>query len=215
MYGYYPYDWHGRAPQPISYVRVLHASPDAPAVDIYANGKLIVRGLAYKAFTPYVKVNSGEYKVDVFPAGQVTSPVLSTNVTIPAQSITTVAAIGYLPELSLYPVPDPVMEKTPGLTNVRFVHLSPNTPNVDITLPDGRRLFTNIGYKGITEYLPVNPGTYTFELRPTGTETIALYVPNIRLLPDRFYTIYAVGLTGANPPLQVLIPLDGNSYIKF
>ena len=36
-----------RAMQMNSYIRVFHASPNAPAVDVYANGNLIVKDLVY------------------------------------------------------------------------------------------------------------------------------------------------------------------------
>lgn len=35
----------------MGYVRVLHAVPDAPNVDFYANGILIVSDLAYSEYT--------------------------------------------------------------------------------------------------------------------------------------------------------------------
>jgi len=38
-------------PQETAYIRLFHASPDAPAVDVYANGTLIAKGLLYKQIT--------------------------------------------------------------------------------------------------------------------------------------------------------------------
>jgi len=86
---------------------------------------------------------------------------------------------------------------------------------VDITLPDGKILFKNVKYKESTDYIQVPPGTYTIEARPTGTTTTALYVPNITLKSQRFYTVYAIGLVNDKPGLQALIPLDGSSYLDF
>ena len=197
-----------------SYVRVLHASPDAPPVDVYANGNIIARNLAYRGFTEYLTVPPGNYNIRVFPAGSTTNPVIDTNVNVPPRSIFTVAAVGRLAEIGLFPVQDPVMPIPPGRVMLRFVHLSPNAPNVDVVLPNGTPLFSNVGYRQITNYIPVNPGTYTIYVRVAGTNQNVLYVPNIRLSSNRFYTVYAVGLAGGNPPLQVLIPLDGNSYIR-
>ena len=37
-----------RTMQMNSLIRVLHAAPNAPAVDIYANGNLVVKNLSYK-----------------------------------------------------------------------------------------------------------------------------------------------------------------------
>ncbi len=196
------------------FLRVFHASPDAPAVDVYANGTVIATNLSYGRFTPYLPIPAGKYNIRVFPTGQTVNPVINTDVNIPSNTIITAAAINKLSEIELFPILDPSIPITPGMVNLRFGHLSPNAPAVDIVLPDGTKLFTNVKYKQITDYLPVSPGTYTVFVSPTGTEQSVLYVPNITLTGNRFYTIYAIGLVNENPPLQVVIPLDGNSYLR-
>ncbi|MCY6484632.1 DUF4397 domain-containing protein [Clostridium aestuarii] len=198
-----------------AFVRVFHASPDAPPVDIYANGKILVKNLKYKYFTEYLKIPAGNYNIKVFPAGKTTNPVIDTYLSIKPETIYTVAATGMLKDIKLLPFIDPILPMEDGKTYVRFGHLSPNTPRVDITLPDGTILFDDVGFEEITDYIPVAPKTYTIQAREAGTSNIALTIPNIKLKPNRFYTIYAVGLLGKKPPLQVLIPLDGNSYIDF
>lgn len=199
----------------MSYIRVLHASPNAPAVDIYANDKLIIKDLAYRNLTYYIFIKPGEYNIEVYPAGKKNDPVVSTFLQIPAKSIFTVAAIGLLPDIELLPVPDKIMPTRPNKAYVRFVHLSPNAPDVDITLPDGKILFSNVPYKGITEYIAVDPGTYTLQARVAGTNSIVLRVPHVMLKADKFYTAYAIGLVGEKPPLQLITTVDGNSYLSF
>jgi len=197
-----------------SYLRVFHASPDAPPVDVYANGTKLASNLFYSGFTEYMPVPAGRYNVRVFPAGQTMNPVINTDVQIPPGTIITAAAVGRVADIELLPIQDPVIPIPTGMTSLRFGHLSPNAPAVDIVLPDGTKLFTNVGYKQVTNYVPVFPGTYSIFVRPAGTGQNVLYVPNINLSRERFYTIYAIGLVGEAPPLQVVIPLDGNSYIR-
>lgn len=198
-----------------SFVRLLHASPDAPPVDIYANDKLVAKNFSYRDFTPYLNIPSGNTSIRVFPAGRKINPVINTSIFVPAKSIFTVAAAGKLDQISILAIPEPVKQVPEGKSLIRFAHLSSNTPSVDITLPNGTKLFSDVEFKEYTEYIPVDAGTYTLEARPAGTSQVALTVPNIALKPNNFYTVYAVGLLGNKPPLQVLIPLDGNSYLKF
>ena len=217
MYSYlysYPNSPYSRQPITPSYIRLLHASPNAPAVDIYANGSPLARNLSYRGFTEYLPVPGGTYNIAVFRAGQTTNPVLTTNINIPGGSIFTVAAIGLLPNITLLPIEEPRLSIPAGKLMLRFVHLSPNAPNVDLEIQPGGMIFRNVAYKDITQYIPINPATYTFNLKVTGTNQRVLYVPNIRLEAGRFYTIYAIGIVAGNPPLQVLIPLVGNTYIK-
>jgi hypothetical protein len=198
-----------------AFIRILHASPDAPAVDVYANDKILVKDLRYKQFTEYLQVTADMYNIKVYPRGTTSKPVINTNITVGPETITTVAAVDTLSNIHLLPVNDAILPRNPNKTYIRFAHLSPNTPAVDITLPDGSVIFKNISFEEVTEYAETTPGKYTFQARPTGTNVVALTIPNIITKPNRFYTIYAVGLIGENPSLQVLIPLDGNSYIQF
>lgn len=205
-----------RSPELISYVRVLHASPNAPAVDVYVNNNPTFRNIAYRNFSQYISLQGGGlYNIKVFPAGTQVNPIIDQNLFINQGKIYTIAAIGDPSSISLLAVEDsPLTPIVPGKASVRFVHLSPDAPNVDITLPNGTKLFNNVGYKGITGYIPVAAGTYTIQARPTGTNNVVLTVPNIRVQPNKFYTIYAVGYASKTPGLQALIPLDGNSYLQ-
>jgi len=196
-----------------SYLRILHASPKSPAVDVYINDMLKFRNLAYGAFTNYIEVISGNYNVKIYAAGTKTSPVLNKNVFVPPGKIYTVSAIGLLPNIDLLLVPEPKIMNPTNNAYIKFAHLSPNAGAVDIALPNGTILFKNISYKEFTDYIQVPAGTYTLIARPTGTTTTALYIPNVILKPQRFYTVYAIGLINDRPGIQALIPLDGSSYL--
>ncbi|QUH30485.1 DUF4397 domain-containing protein [Vallitalea guaymasensis] len=198
-----------------SYIRLLHASPKAPAVDVYANGdNILADDLSYGEFTPYLPVMPGTYTIDIYPADNSDTPILTKELVLPEKTIATIAAIGELPELELFIVEDPKEPLQPNTSKIRFVHLSPDAPAVDVIEPNGSILFKDVSYKDITDYLSITPDTYTVEIAPTGTDNSVLFVPNIRLLPDAFYSLYAIGLVEGDPYLQLLIPLDGNSYIE-
>ena len=44
-------------------VRILHASPDAPAVDVYVDGNAAVEGAKFKDATDYLMLPAGPHKV--------------------------------------------------------------------------------------------------------------------------------------------------------
>lgn len=198
-----------------SYIRILHASPDAPAVDVYANDRLIAKNLSYRNFTPYLSVPSGNTNVRVFIAGRKLNPLINTNIFIPAKSIFTIAAAGRSSQIGLLALPEPLRTVQPGKALIRFAHLSPDAPNVDLLLQDDTRLFSNVAYKGYTDYITINGGTHTFIIRAANTSKVILTVPNINIKSGNIYTIYAIGLATGKPSLQVLVPLDGNTYLKF
>lgn len=196
-----------------SYIRILHAVPGAPDVDVYANEKLLSRNISYREFTEYLSVLPGNYNISIYKAGDTTDPLITGKVLLEPGEIYTAAAIGMPSSPELYVVNDIRQPVSPVNANLRFIHFSPDAPPVDLYLPTGPVLFRNVAYKQVTNYIPVIPGKYAVYVRPTGTAEPVLYVPNINILPGKNYSIYAIGLVNGKPELQVLIPLDGSSYI--
>lgn len=200
--------------QPFSYMRLLNASPGAPPVDIYANRSPIASSLAYRGFTEYLQMLPGRYHIQVFRAGTTGPALLNTDIELPAQSINTAVFIGLAPAYSMKTFFETVIQIAPGTLYLRFANLVPNSPDMDLVLSDGTKLFGDVSYGMATNYTPIAAGTHVFNLLQSGTDRRLLYVPNITLGEGRFYTIYAVGRMDGIVPLQVLIPLDGNSYIS-
>ncbi len=200
--------------QQFSYMRLLHASPNMQTVDVYANGSPIAYGLSYGGFTEYLQMVPGRYIVQIFAAGTTAPELLNTVFELPGQSINTAVIIGLAPNITIKTFFETVIQIAPGQLYLRFANLVPNSPDMDLVLSDGTRLFEDVTFGMATNYRPITAGTRIFNLLQSVTGARLLYVPNISLAEGRFYTIYAVGLIGGTPPLQVLIPLDGNSYIR-
>jgi hypothetical protein len=197
-----------------SFIRVLHASPNAPGVDVYVNNVLTARDVTYKEFTQYIPLAGGLYNIKAYRTGTNVNPVIDTNVNVPPRSIFTITVTGMLADIALTLVQEPPIQRLPNETFIRFAHLSPNAPNIDITLPNGTKLFSDVEYKEVTDYIPIRPGIYELQARLAGTDNIVLDVPNINLRSGNIYTVYVVGLANGTPTLQVLIPLDGSTYLN-
>jgi len=197
-----------------TYVRLLHASPDAPMVDVYANGSLIAANLSFGQLTNYVCVVPGVYSITVFSAGTVVSPVLDTTITILQRTSLTAAFVGLLANVSLQVIPEPPVYLTYNNAIMRSANLAPDVPAVDVTLPDGTVLFSNITYSSITNYLAVAVGNYTLQVRIAGTDQVVLTLPNVYLAPGTASTIFVIGLLDGTPPLQGIVAMDGNSLLR-
>lgn len=191
-----------------SLVRVFHAAPQAPNVDVYVNDQMVFSNLAFGDFTRYVYLDEGEYNISVYLAGQKDRPVINQMVDVPPQQIFTIAATGNLDNLGLLVIPDKV-SKSPSqnYSSVRVIHLSPNAPGVDI-LVDGDTLFEDISFGEGTDYVDLNPGTYNVNVVLNTDKSVVLPL-KVTLNPDKIYTIYIIG----NPPtLQAVQVVDGNTY---
>lgn len=197
----------------ISHVRLFHAVPGAPAVDVYINDKLIAKRLSYGNFTDYIPLANGTYNVEVYPAGQEGSPILTINLPIADRKIYTLAVIGMLPRIGILPIEDGYEQLSPYRTNIRFANLSSNAPGLDLVLRDGMSLFSDINFTEVSDYIPLNAGDYSFFVRPTSTVNNLIYLP-VRLLPNRNLTFYVLGDYNQPSSLAVFIPMDGSTYLR-
>ncbi|WDV44830.1 DUF4397 domain-containing protein [Clostridiaceae bacterium M8S5] len=213
-YNYYDYfNWmipvqHGNT----SHLRLFHASPRAPGVDILLGNKLVASNLRYREFTKYMALMPGSYSLKIYKAGMRDVPIINKMIDISHGSDNTMAIAGELSNLEAIRVYDTAMTITDYKTQIKFVHLVPNAPPVDVILPNGLVLFNDISYKQSSENLLVSPANYTILVRVNSTKQVVLTVPNATLRSNKYYTIYAIGLANAKPGLQAIIALDRASY---
>jgi hypothetical protein len=188
-------------------VRVVHASPDAPAVDVWVNDNAAFTNAPFKGITDYASLETGTYNVKVVPTGATEPVVIEADLTLEAKDYT-VVALGTLENIEPLVLVDNNGAPAAGKAHVRFVHASPDAPAVDIAVKGGPVLFSNIAFKEVGDYLPVDAGTYDLEVRLAGTETVALAVPGLALADGTVYTVFAMGLAGGEPTLQAVPSVD-------
>ncbi|PLR81047.1 hypothetical protein CVD25_06780 [Bacillus canaveralius] len=185
-------------------VRVLHASPNGPDVDIYVNGNPILKNFSYKRGSNYVSLPPGRHQVDIYPAGDMVSTVLSKRVTIASGQYYTLAAAGPIEKLRLF-----VFEDKPGVpeneTKMRFIHLSSDAPAIDIAVKNGDVIFPNVSYKQETSYLGLSAMRVDLEARVAGTDKTALPLSGLTLKANETYTIAMVGFLNDDPGLDTVI----------
>jgi hypothetical protein len=192
-------------------IRVVHASPDAPAVDIWVNDSIkAFENAPFKGITNYAELDAATYNIKVVPAGATEPAVIEADLPLMAGMDYTVVAVGQLANIEPLVLEDNNAMPAAGKAHVRFVHASPDAPAVDIAVAGGPVLFSNIPFKGIGDYLPVDAASYDLEVRLAGTETVALSVPGVALEEGNVYTIFAMGLAGGEPALQAVPSLDAS-----
>jgi hypothetical protein len=188
-------------------VRVVHASPDAPAVDVLVDGSAAFTSAPFKGITDYASLDPGTYAVQVVPAGETEPAVIDAELGLEARDYT-VVAVGALENIEPLVLADNNAQPAAGKAHVRFVHASPDAPAVDIAVAGGPVLFSNVAFKGVGDYLPVDAGTYDLEVRPAGSEDVVLSVPALALRDGTVYTVFAMGLAGGEPALQAVPSVD-------
>lgn len=178
---------------------VVHASPDAPAVDVLIDNSTVVNNVAFPSFTTsYLSVNTGTRRVRVNAAGTTTS-IIDVSLPFDANKNYTIFAVDSLSKITPIRLEDDLTAPASGKAHVRFVHLSPNAPAVDIAVTGGAVIsgLSNTAFKASTSFVPLDAGTFNLDVRVAGTSTVALAVPNVTLQSGKIYTIFARGFNGA------------------
>jgi len=199
-------------------LRVIHASPDAPAVDVLVNGAPAITDLSFSESSGYAALPAGRYDVQVVPAG-LTSPVVIDLSGAGALNLLynrdyTALAVDTLSSIEPLLLADDNRPAPVPFARVRFVHASPDAPAVDVCVTNGPCLFQNIAFRGVGDYVEVPRGSYDLEVRVAGTQVVALTLPGIRLDGGTTYTAVAIGFAAGTPSLDAALFVDSRSPAK-
>lgn len=180
-------------------VLVTHASPDAPGVDLLVDDAVVnSSALTFPNNTGYLEVEAGTRNVKVNASGTSTT-VIDADLDLMADNDYSVFAIDTLASISALVLEDDLTAPSAGNAHVRFVHLSPDAPAVDITVP-GLTLFSNTAFGEATAFSPVPAGTYDVSVLVNATGDTALNVPGLTVDDGKIYTVWASGFAGGGTP---------------
>lgn len=188
-------------------IRILHASPDTPNIDFYVNSNCFSKEVQYKKITEYLLLPKGKHQIDLFPTDNKGSSLLSKEITIEPGKSYTVAIIGKVKNLCLAPYLNQP-EVPPEEAKIRFLHLSPDVPQLDIAVKNRDIVFPNISYKKVTDYLGLTPMTIDLEVRKAGTKNVILPMPKSKFLSNQAYTIVLVGFIKEKLEIEALFIKD-------
>jgi len=180
----------------ITYANVLvtHASPDAPGVDLLIDDvKVNTQPLTYPNNTGYLDAETGTRNIKVNVAGTSTT-VINGDLDLEVDKYYSVFAVDQVSEITALVLVDDLTMPATGKAHVRFVHLSPDAPAVDVAVASsGAVVFSDIAFKESTVFTPLDAGTYNLDVRVAGTSTVALVLDPITLQAGKIYTVFAKG----------------------
>ena len=187
-------------------VRVVHASPDAPAVDVWVDGNKVLTNVPFFTASDYLDVPAGPHDIKVTPTGDANTAVIDAKgVTVEAGKAYTIAATGKVADIKPTILSDNLAAPAAGKAHVRVIHFSPDAPAVDIKVKGGPTLISNLAFPKDSGYAPVDAGSYDLIVTPTGTDTVALDLPGTNLEAGKIYDVFAVGLLNGEPKLTVKV----------
>jgi hypothetical protein len=199
-------------------VRVVHASPDAPPVDVIVNddfGSPPVSGLAYPDVAPgadaYLAVPADAYNFKVAAAGTNTV-VLDFDATLAAGKAYTVLATGLLADISQLILADD-NRRVATEAKVRLVHASPAAGEVDIyvvdeadtDITDDTAAFAAVPFQADTGYVPLGAGDYRVVLTPAGDSSQVALDVTVTVQAGGVYTAVARDAAGGGASAGLIL----------
>ncbi|NJN15876.1 MAG: DUF4397 domain-containing protein [Oscillochloris sp.] len=193
-----------------NFIRVMHASPDAPNVDVFVNGQAVLTDVPFFAYSDYLTLGDGTYEVAISPTGQGTdASVWVGELTVQGGVYGTVAAVNFVENLDAVLYDDDVSPVPAGNARVRIIHASPNAPAVDVKLAGTDTVvLANAPYRA-SAYLEVPAGTYQFDISPAGSSDVVFTTPALTFLDGWTYTLVATGDLNENFWVQSRVDRTG------
>jgi hypothetical protein len=218
--------------------QVVHASPSAPAVDVYVteldadlSGSAPVNGagtpLAFEAFTGQLEVPEGDYQIRITPAGDTDTVVFdSGEISLPAGADLMIVAVentgtGSTPVQLI--VLDGTMASMLYDTNtpasVVAVHLSPDAPAVDLLADvngtpedEALPLVRNVSFNQFCDLNGVPaPGDYTVSVVANADNSIVAHTIPVNVMKGDEALAIVSGFLAAGDPVITDITLPGNT----
>jgi DNA-binding beta-propeller fold protein YncE len=175
---------------------VVHASPDAPGVDLLVDDLVMnTSALEYPDNTGYLGIGSGDRNIKVNASGT-EATVIDADLNLMPGMNYSIFATDEVAEIAPLVLTDDLSSPASGNAHVRFIHLSPDAPAVDITLTDGTIVFGDYSFGEYSDFTPLSASTYDLQVRLQGTDTVVLNLPGIMLEDGHIYTVFAKGFVG-------------------
>ena len=201
-------------------VRVVHASPDAPAVDIYVNGGKVLENMPFREYSEYLALPAGSYSVDIKVTGTDTL-VKNVPISVAAEKDYTAIAVGYAggntPGFDVIWLEDDNSLPADNGVKLRVVHTAPGAPEVDVyvttpfeTLMGKTPVLSNVPFKAASGYLTVPIGMYQARVALAGTKTVAIDSHRLVTWANMVRTVIAVDNKGGGGPFDLIVLPDRN-----
>jgi hypothetical protein len=197
-------------------VRVVHASPDAPDVDVLVDDASVLTAVPYLAASDYLEVPPGARNLKVNAAGTPTT-VIDADVNLVDGTDYTVIASGLVAAIEPIVLEDDNSAPAAGNVKVRAIHGAASAPAVDIyvTAPGAdlaaeTPALANIGFGDVADYIEAPAGDYQVRATPTGTKTVVIDSGTLSLASGQVRTAIAVDAAGGGEPYGLLLLEDLN-----
>ncbi len=185
-------------------IRIVHASPDAPAVDVIIDGAVVASDLNFGEVTDFMSISPDSHQIQVVPAGSdAASAVIDTEFDPEGGQGYIIAAAGLLADIEAKVYDVDMDNLDSNQSRLRAINLSPADGTMDVYQTGGDELFNDVDFGEASDYQDLDAGTYDLEVRPHDQATVAVSIPGFEVAAGNAYALLILGLA-SDESLQVL-----------
>lgn len=212
------------APEPETsdpFVRVTHASPDAPLVNVMANGAILadLEAVDYQTSSGWISVPADTYsvQVDALLPANASSTVIDASLILQNDKTYDVVAIGATANIAPLVIENDLSEVTPGNVRLQVVHAAPAAPLVDVyvTAPgddlSAAQPVATAAFMDYTGQVEVPAGDYQIRITTAGTNTLVYDSGTLSLTAGADLMVFATENVGAGDSPVTLLVADGSA----
>lgn len=196
-------------------VRFVHTIPGSPAVDVYVDNQLTIKGLDFGAASTYVNLPAGDHQIAVKQTGTDTQ-LWQQSVSAAAGTDQTLVAVAQQPP-TFVSYQDDLNPVALGKARLTAVHAISGAPAVDLVLGSGSAVLPGLefGKKAGTIDVPAN--VYSLGVVPAGqTVDKAIVKPaDFALSSGTYYAVVIYGTAEQPSTLLLAAPTGGDAGSGF
>jgi hypothetical protein len=174
-------------------IRVVHASPDAPAINLLVDGQPLAEGIAFGSASEYAALSPDDHQVQVVPADG-GAPIIDQTVTLDGWTSNILAVVGQLANIQLQTNAVDVTETEPGRARWRVINAVPDAPAIAVGVAGTEEpMVDGVQFPNASDYQAVDPGLYDLEVRNADSGETLLAAPGIQVDAGQVYDVFALG----------------------
>ncbi len=203
-------------------IRIIHASPDAPKVDVFSGTTAIgpLQDLDYQQGSAFFNLNAGDYTIRVeaeTPGGN--AEVLSADVSLASGTNYNVIAVGDVADLEAIIVTAPNTPVPTNTVRVQVLHAAPEAPEVDVyvTAPDAAladsQPVATLAFKDDAGPLEVPTGDYQIRITAAGTTTVVFDSGEVALGQSDLFIAATENVGPGDSPVSLVLATGSGSSV--
>ena len=193
-------------------LRFINLSPNAGALDVYANSSLVVGNVGYGSASSYQSINAASTAVSFTQAGT-TSMIGSGTVAFNANSYYSAIVYDSVATIKGNLFQDDRTAPPTGKAFIRFFDYANVNSSIDIlrsgTTPvklfSSRNYIDHITTLSYISYIAIDPGIFNVSAVVAGTSSTITQLPNFEAVAGKSYTLVLKGFSGGTGTQAVFL----------